>query len=128
MNSGIKKALGEIGSPSLDSLLLADAQRSRSVYLRAIDQVSGPRSHAYETFRSEVLDGVASLLLFREDQIDHAVPQRAVRLGLRAVQGVLDAEARAVTDAGKVDHPTHYISRQEKIVEDEDASWAIPKD
>ena len=26
MNSGIKKALGEIGSPSLDSLLLADAQ------------------------------------------------------------------------------------------------------
>ena len=78
--------------------LLADAQRSRSVYLRAIDRVSGPRSHAFETFRSEVLEGVASLLMSRADQIDHPVPQRAVRLGLRAVQGVLDAEARAVTD------------------------------
>ena len=78
--------------------LLADAQRSRSVYLRAIDRVSGPRSHAYETFRTEVLDGVASLLLSRADAIDHADPPRAVRLGLRAVQGILDAEARAVTD------------------------------
>ena len=78
--------------------LLADAQRSRSVYLRAIDRVSGPRSHAYETFRAEVLEGVAELLLTRASEMDHEDPVRAVRLGLRAVMGVLDAEARAVSD------------------------------
>jgi MoaA/NifB/PqqE/SkfB family radical SAM enzyme len=34
-------------------------------------------------------------------------------------------EARAVRDAGVVEHPTHYIREQVKIVEDEDAEWAI---
>ena len=78
--------------------LLADAQRSRSVYLKALDRVSGPRTHAYETFRTEVLDGVARLLLSRSSEMDHDDPERAVRLGLRAVMGVLDAESRAVSD------------------------------
>lgn len=76
--------------------LLADAQRSRSVYLRAIDRISGPRAHAYETFRTEVLEGVSDLLLSRAEEIDHEDRERAVRIGLRAVMGVLDAEARAI--------------------------------
>ena len=76
--------------------LLADAQRSRSVYLRAIDRVAGPRAHAYDTFRAEVLGGVSALLLTRTDEIDHDQPERAVRLGLQAVMGVLDAESRSV--------------------------------
>jgi AcrR family transcriptional regulator len=78
--------------------LLADAQRSRSVYLKAIDQMPGRRAHAYEKFRSDVLSGVAGLLLERAEEIDHEDPRRAVRLGLSAVLGVLDAEARAVRD------------------------------
>lgn len=36
-------------------------------------------------------------------------------------------EARAVRDAGKVEHPTHYIRHQQKLVEDEDADWSLPK-
>ena len=78
--------------------LLVDAQRSRSVYLKAIDQMPGRRAHAYETFRSNVLDGVADLLLTRSEEIDHPEPRRAVRVGLNATLGVLDAEARMVQD------------------------------
>jgi len=78
--------------------LLVDAQRSRSVYLKAIDQVSGRRAHAYDTFRAEVLAGVARLLLTRADDMEHPSPDLAVRLGLRATMGVLDGEARAVHD------------------------------
>jgi AcrR family transcriptional regulator len=76
--------------------LLVDAQRSRSVYLKAIDQMPGRRAHAYDRFRSNVLDGVAELLLSRSVDIDHVDPQLAVRVGLNAVVGVLDAEAKAV--------------------------------
>jgi AcrR family transcriptional regulator len=76
--------------------LLADSQRSRSVYLKAIDRVSGPRAHAYETFRAEVARGIEKLLLVRSSEMDHDDPTRAVRLGLRAVIGVLDGEAREV--------------------------------
>jgi AcrR family transcriptional regulator len=76
--------------------LLVDAQRSRSVYLKAIDQVAGRRAHAYETFREEVLAGVAGLLMGSAGEMEHENPDLAVRLGLRAVMGILDAEARAV--------------------------------
>ncbi len=78
--------------------LLAEAQRSRSVYLKAIDRAAGRRQRAYETFRTEVLSGVAELLLRRASDIRHDDPRRAVRIGLRAVTGILDAEAREVED------------------------------
>jgi AcrR family transcriptional regulator len=78
--------------------LLVDAQRSRSVYLKAIDQVSGRRAHAYDTFRAEVLSGVAGLLLTRADEMEHSNPDLAVRLGLRATMGILDGESRAFHD------------------------------
>ncbi len=35
-------------------------------------------------------------------------------------------EARAVTHAGRIDHPAHYIRQQVKIVEEEDEHWSLP--
>lgn len=75
--------------------LLIDAQRSRSVYLRSIDQASGRRTDAYARFRSQLLSGLADLLLERSDEIAHEDPEVAVRLGLRAVLGAIDGETRA---------------------------------
>jgi AcrR family transcriptional regulator len=74
--------------------LLVDAQRSRSAYLRAIDRVAGARQNAYGRFRDEVVDGVIELLMHRRAEIVHDVPERAVWIGLRAVVGVIDADAR----------------------------------
>ena len=74
--------------------LLVDAQRSRSVYLRALDQVSGRRANAYDLFRLQVLEGVAALLLGRSSEMTHPEPTTGVRVGLGAVMGVLDAEHR----------------------------------
>ena len=76
--------------------LLIDAQRSRSAYLKALDWASGRHNDAYETFRTQLLTGLAEVLLTRSAEIDHADPSLAVRLGLRAVLGVVDAEFRAV--------------------------------
>lgn len=78
--------------------LLIDAQRSRSAYLRALDWVAGRPNDAYETFRSELLRGLGELILRHEDEIVHDDPALAVRLGLRAVLGIVDAEFRAVHD------------------------------
>jgi AcrR family transcriptional regulator len=78
--------------------LLIDAQRSRSAYLKALDWASGRHSDAYETFRTQLLVGLGEILLQRTGEIQHANPQLAVRLGLRAVLGVVDAEFRAVDE------------------------------
>ena len=78
--------------------LLIDAQRSRSAYLKALDQMSGQQRGAYEAFRSELLSGLGDMLLARHSEMTHASPRLAVRIGLRAVLGIVDAEFRAVED------------------------------
>jgi AcrR family transcriptional regulator len=78
--------------------LLIDAQRSRSAYLKALDWAAGRQNDAYDTFRSQLLVGLGDILLQHEKEIEHEDPQLAVRLGLRAVLGVVDAEFRAVDD------------------------------
>jgi AcrR family transcriptional regulator len=78
--------------------LLVDAQRSRSVYLKALDQVSGRRANAYDLFRVQVLEGVAALLLGRVSEMTHPEPTLGVRIGLGAVMGVLDAENRVARE------------------------------
>lgn len=78
--------------------LLIDAQRSRSAYLKALDRASGRQNDAYEAFRSQLLVGLGDLLLAHAGEISHPDPQRAVRLGLRAILGVVDAEFRATRD------------------------------
>ena len=78
--------------------LLIDAQRSRSAYHRALDRVGGRRSDAYDTFRAQLLSGLGDILLEHQSEIRHSDPQIAVRLGLRAVLGVVDSEFRAVED------------------------------
>ena len=72
--------------------LLIDAQRSRSPYLRALDRAAQGNDEAYTAFRRRLLDGISELLLARKDEIDHLRPELAVRLGLLAVLGVVDAE------------------------------------
>ena len=78
--------------------LLIDAQRSRSAYLKALDWASGRQSDAYEAFRTELLRSLRLLILQHRDEIAHDDPELAVRLGLRAVLGIVDAEFRAVQD------------------------------
>jgi len=78
--------------------LLIDAQRSRSAYLKALDWASGRQSDAYEAFRSELLRGLRQLILLHRNEIAHPDPELAVRLGLRAVLGVVDSEFRATRD------------------------------
>ena len=70
--------------------LLFDVRRSRVAGLRAVDRmVEG--TGAFEAFREHLLGDLESLLLERRDEIAHEAPERAVRLGLRAVLGVLDS-------------------------------------
>lgn len=78
--------------------LLIDAQRSRSAYLKALDWAPGRHSDGFEAFRSELLRGLGSLMLRHRHEITHENPSLAVRLGLRAVLGVVDAEFRATRD------------------------------
>lgn len=78
--------------------LLIDAQRSRSAYLRALDWAASGPQHGYRTFRSELLVGLGKILLRRASEMTHPEPELAVRLGLRAVLGIVEAEFRAVHD------------------------------
>lgn len=78
--------------------LLIDAQRSRSAYLRALDWAAGGPTDAYRTFRSELLKGLGDILLSRSDEMTHPDPELAVRLGLRAVLGLVEAEFRETRD------------------------------
>ncbi len=75
--------------------LLYDAQRSRSSFLRALDRAATGSDDAYTAFRKQLLDGISELLLARREEIDHLRPELAVRLGLLAVLGVIDAEEAA---------------------------------
>ena len=75
--------------------LLIDAQRSRSDYLRALDWASGRQNDAYERFRGELLLGLGRLLLEQRESISHPDPELAVRIGLRAILGTVEAEIRA---------------------------------
>lgn len=78
--------------------LLIDAQRSRSAYLRALDWAAAGPSDAYRTFRSELLSGLADILLRRAGEMTHPNPRLAVRIGLRAVLGIVEAEFRESRD------------------------------
>ena len=71
--------------------LLDRARRSRATYLQALGQTLGGPDDAYGAFQRHVVDGMATLLLSRADEIDHPDPEVAVRLGLRAVLAVLEA-------------------------------------
>ena len=72
--------------------LLFDAQRSRSSPLKVLDRAARGNEEAYTAFREQLLDGISELLLARKHEIDHLRPELAVRLGLLAVLGVVDAE------------------------------------
>ena len=78
--------------------LLIDAQRSRSDYLKALDWASGRQNDAYERFRGELLLGLGRLLLGQRKSITHPDPELAIRIGLRAILGTVDAEIRATED------------------------------
>lgn len=78
--------------------LLIDAQRSRSAYLRALDWAAAGPSDAFRTFRAQLLSGLADILLRRADEMTHPDPQLAVRIGLRAILGIVDAEFRESRD------------------------------
>jgi len=89
-------SLGEMVEGSV--ALLIDAQRSRSAYLKALDWAGDGPGDAYGKFRAELLSGLSDLFLQRRDDIVHPAPELAVRIGLEAVLGVVDAEFRAVRD------------------------------
>ncbi len=89
-------SLDEVGEGSVG--LLLDAQRSRSDYLRALDWASGRQNDAYERFRGELLLGLGRLLLGQRKSITHPDPELAIRIGLRAILGTVDAEIRATED------------------------------
>lgn len=78
--------------------LLVETDRSRASYLKALDR-AGASQDAFAGFRLHVLDGIASLLRARRDEIEHADPDLAVEVGLRGVVGVLDAAARGAWSA-----------------------------
>lgn len=69
--------------------LLFDVRRSRVEQLRSLDRMAGGTG-AYDSFRAHLLRDLESLLLERKAEIRHESPELAVRLGLRAVLGVLD--------------------------------------
>ena len=70
--------------------LLIDVRRSRVGHLRELDRMVGS-GNAYERFRRRVVDSLEALLLAREGEMSHPRPEIAVRLGLTAVLGVVDA-------------------------------------
>lgn len=72
--------------------LLADAQRSRATYLRALDRVGGGERDGFGSFRRHVLAGLADLLTRRGEEISHDDPGLAARLALAAVSGLIEAD------------------------------------
>lgn len=71
--------------------LLYDVRRSRVGPLRALDRRAGG-GEAFDNFRGHLLQGLESLLLERSQEIEHQNPELAVRIGLRAVLGAIDAD------------------------------------
>jgi AcrR family transcriptional regulator len=70
--------------------LLIDVRRTRVGRLRDLDRMSGG-GDAYERFRRHVVESLEALLLERITEVEHESPQLAVRLGLSAILGVIDA-------------------------------------
>jgi AcrR family transcriptional regulator len=79
--------------------LLIDAERSRSAYLRALDRAKGGGDEAYAEFRERLVGGLGDLILRRRSELAHENAERAVRVGLSGVLGVIDGDARAGADA-----------------------------
>jgi len=79
--------------------LLFDVRRSRVDHLRQLDRMAGG-GDAYDRFRRMLLQSLEALLLERQAEMNHTEPQMAVRLGLSAVLGVLDAGLDARGPAG----------------------------
>jgi hypothetical protein len=63
--------------------------------MRALDRAKGRDGVAYHTFRSQVIGDVAEILLARRDEIAHPDPELAVRLGLLATAGMIEADRSA---------------------------------
>ena len=70
--------------------VLAEVTRTGGRHLRALAG-TGAGEAAFRRFRGQVLDGMARLLLDRAAEIVHPDPSLAVRVGLQAVVGILDA-------------------------------------
>ncbi len=70
--------------------LLTEARRSREAYLSALDVAAGRGRDSYGAFRAGVLSDLEQILLSKRAEIAHGDPELAVRLGLRAVIGVID--------------------------------------
>ena len=77
--------------------LLIDIRRSRVGQLQQLDRMSGS-GDAYERFRRHLVESLEGLLLERQSEMDHPRPELAVRLGLSAVLGVIDAGLDAPGD------------------------------
>ena len=88
--------LGELAGGA--AALLFDVRRPRVQQLRALDRMTGG-SGAYDSFRQHLLQDLESLLLERRSEIRHGDPRLAVRLGLRAVLGVVDAGVEPSSDS-----------------------------
>ena len=71
--------------------LLADAGRSRSSYLKALERAPSTGDDAYLAFQAHAIRGLTELLLARRADMSHPDPVLAVRLGLRAVVALLEA-------------------------------------
>lgn len=82
--------------------LLIDVRRSRVGHLRELDQMSGG-GDAYERFRGHLVMSLETLLLERQAEMEHRRPELAVRLGLSAVLGVVDAGLDAGEEVSRDD-------------------------
>ena len=79
--------------------LLIDVRRSRMGHLRDLDRMSGG-GDAYDRFRRHLVGSLEALLLERQAEMEHQRPELAVRLGLSAVLGVIDAGLETPDEAG----------------------------
>jgi hypothetical protein len=59
-------------------------------HLRDLDRMSAG-GDAYERFRRHLVGSLEGLLLERREEMEHPRPELAVRLGLSAVMGVIEA-------------------------------------
>ena len=86
--------------------LLVDIGGTRVGHLRDLDRMSGGGT-AYERFRGHLVGSLETLLLERRAAMEHPRPELAVRLGLRAIMGVVEADLPAES----------AVSREELIEE-----------
>lgn len=79
--------------------VLAEAWRSRSAALQLLDQAGAAPGDGYLGFRRQLLRGLENLLLEHRDEIDRPDPELAVRLGLTAIAGILEAEGSGADES-----------------------------